>query len=113
MSSLRQLKEKFDRVLIKYTDKSCEVLLVDGLKVYTGKSKCHDNDNFDKKLGRTIALGRAEHAHGIAKGSKSSRESKCFLEGGCKYTSKTFGDVNQLDECIINFLPKNTKSEAS
>lgn len=111
MSSLKKLKENFDRVLIKYTEKSCEVLIVDGLNVYKGKSKCHDHDNFDKKLGRTIALGRAEHAHGIANGSKSSRESSLFNTGGDKYTSATYGDVNKLDECIINFLPKNKRTE--
>ena len=70
MSSLKHLKEKFDRVIIKYTDKSCEVMLVKGLDVYTGASKCHENDNFDRKLGRTIALGRAEFAVELKNGTK-------------------------------------------
>ena len=113
MSSLKKLKENFDRVLIKYTEKSCEVLLVKGLNVYTGKSRCHENDNFDRKLGRTIALGRAEHASLVDNETKSSRTSKCFLAGGCKYTTASYSDVKELDECIINFLPKNSKQEAN
>ena len=110
MSSLKKLKEDYDRVLIKYTDKSCEVLLVKGLNVFSGSSKCHENDNFDRKLGRTIALGRAEFAAKVSDGTKQSRGNMFYTQHGLneslKHSGIKCGDVNQVDEIIISFLPK-------
>lgn len=112
MSSLKKLKEDFDRVLIKYTDKSCEVLLVKGLSVFSGSSKCHENDNFDRKLGRTIALGRAEFASKVSDGTKQSRGNSYYIKEkhgvreSLKHSGIKCGDINQVDEIIIDFLPK-------
>ena len=119
MSSLRHLQEKFTKVIIKYTEKSCEVMLVDGLNIFTGRSRCHENDNFDRKKGRTIALGRAEFAYKVNSGLKEPRDSKCFIsthgvpEVGCRYNSFAYTDVNQVDEHIISFLPTRQSQEAS
>ena len=106
MSNLAQLKENFDRVLIKYSENSCEVLIVDGLNVFAGQSKCHDNDSFNRKLGRTIALGRAEHAFHVSRGSKASRENVCFQDGSCKSSGIACADTKQVDDIIIRFLPQ-------
>jgi len=112
MSKLSKLKEDFDRVLIKYTDKSCEVLLIKGLNVFSGSSKCHENDNFNKKLGRKIALGRAEFASKVTAGIKTNRGNE-FSTGGFKHLGITCGDTKQVDEHIINFLPNRESQEAS
>ena len=107
MSSLKQLREQFTKVLIRYTNKSCTVMLVDGLNVYKGKSHCHESDNFNRKLGRTIALGRAEHAFNVLNGTKEGRENQEFnCDGTHRYYAITHGDVKELDQCIINFLQK-------
>ena len=122
MSSLKAIKEKFDRVIIKYTDKSCEVMLVKGLEVYGGLSRCHENDNFDRKLARTIALGRAEHESKVASGEKQPREasSKKYLISNVEFTdgykySQTvkFDDVTKLDEFVVDFLPERKSHKAS
>lgn len=105
MSSLSSLKEKFDKVLIRYTDNSCEVLLTKGLNVYKGISKCHENDNFNRKLGRTIALGRAE----FVSGETNSRKD-LFADGTAKFSKKRVMDTKELDQCINNFLPKKRKA---
>lgn len=113
MSNLRQLKENFDRVLIKYSENSCEVLIVDGLNVFAGQSKCHDNDSFDRKLGRTIALGRAEHAFNVNRGAKLPRENSCFQDGSCKSSGIACADTKQVDEIIIRFLPTRKSQETA
>ena len=113
MSSLKRLKEKFDRVIIKYTDKSCEVLIVKGLEAYLGRSKCHESDNFDRKLGRTIALGRAEFAYKISLGEKVVRDSCGFYFEGAKYRINKFDDVFKLDEFVVSFLPDRKSHKAS
>lgn len=119
MSSLKHLKEKFTKVIIKYTNKSCEVMLVDGLNIFIGKSRCHENDNFDRKKGRTIALGRAEFAYKVDSGEKLARNSKCFIsthgvqEVGCRYNSFNYTDVIEVDEHIISFLPTRQPQKAS
>ena len=116
MSNLKQLKEKFDKVIIKYTEKACEIALVDGLNVYLGLSICHENDSFNRKLGRKIALGRAEFAFKLAKGEKNQRKRKAYRADEFKiplYQSETFDDVVKLDEFIIDFLPKRRTQEAS
>ena len=111
MSNLRQLKERFERVLIKYSKNSCEVLIVDGLNVFAGQSKCHDNDSFNRKLGRTIALGRAEFAYEVSSGEKTPRENTCFQDGSCKSSGIKCADTKQVDEIIIRFLPTRKKQE--
>lgn len=106
MSSLKALKEKFDKVYIKYTDKSCDVMLVDGLNIFTGRAQCHIDDNFDKKLGRTIALGRAEFRHKVKHGVKSPRPAR-ILNGGFFSSDTILCDSEEfVDRCITYFLPK-------
>ena len=115
MSSLRQIKEQFERVIIKYTKKSCEVMVVDGLKVYVGSSKCHDNDQFNRKLGRAIALGRAMHAYNVLNNGKNPRNisSLSFADGTSKYNSFSCADTTGVDNLIIGFLPKRESQNAS
>ena len=104
MSSLNKLKQNFDKVLIKYTENSCNVLLVKGLNVFKGVSKCHENDNFNRKLGRKIALGRAEHAYKVANGAKLVRKINTPVvneTGDILYIYSQihkFDDITKLDE---------------
>ena len=112
MSNLKQLREQFDRVIIKYSEKSCEVMLIDGLNAFSGVSKCHENDNFNKKLGRTIALGRAEHAFKIVREAAPERSSE-FSEGGYKYKIAPFDSKEEVDAYIQEFLPNKKSQEAS
>lgn len=113
MSRLSKLKTEFDKVIIKYGDKSCNVMLIKGLNVFTGLSKCHENDNFNRKLGREIALGRAEFASKLVSGEKNSRNNTSFGEHEAKFTTSKCGDVTELDDKIIDFLPTRKVVENS
>jgi len=60
------LKEKFDRVQLRHIRPDNKTgatvaILVSGEKAFVGYSLCHDNDQFDRKKGRNIAIGRAQH----------------------------------------------------
>jgi hypothetical protein len=117
MTDLERAKRRYDRVLIKYTSNSCEVLIVDGLNVYRGLSRCHEKDTFNRKLGRTIALGRAEFAAKLARGEARNRDSQdranMIAYQNVRYYSKQVCDNNvDVDQCIINFLPKRNTQEA-
>lgn len=78
--SIEKLKEKYDKVLIKHNKegplKGTEVVLVKGLNIYMGSSLLHENDAFDRKRGRTIAVGRAEFARKVSNGEKESRDKR-------------------------------------
>lgn len=115
--SLNRIREKFDKVFIRYTDKSCEVLLIKGLTIFKGLSRCHENDNFDRKLGRTIALGRAEFAQKVDSGLRSSRKPKEQSRDenikavySCEIIKLLTEE--QVEQCIKDFLPKN-RTQAS
>lgn len=111
MSNLKQLKEQFDKVYIKYDGTSCSVLLVDGLNVFKGTSQCHKEDNFNRKLGRTIALGRAELAYKVGSGDAEPRTGIKLLSTGfySEYPKQAIircGTPEILEECINSFVQK-------
>lgn len=111
MSKLKKLQEKFDRVLIKYEKNKCDILLVDGLRIFSGTSKCHEGDNFNRKLGRTIALGRAEFAFEAHSGNKTSRNGQKLDKTGEVHEFHgviEFESQDLVDQCINNFVKKNT-----
>jgi len=61
--SLQELKKKFSRVIVKHLrqekpEETCVVLIKDRA-VYVGRSRCSKGDQFCKKRGRIIAIGRA------------------------------------------------------
>ena len=99
--SLDKLKEKYDRVIITH-DKALgsRVVLVNGLKLHIGESRLHDNDSFNRRLGRTIAQGRAEFASKVSDGSSSGRKTELSFTVTCK-------DVKELDIEVSKYLPKN------
>ena len=109
MTKLKKLQEKFDRVLIKYEKNKCDILLVDGLFIFSGSSKCHEGDNFNRKLGRTIALGRAEFAYEAFVGNKTSRSGVKYdknLKEYSYHSVKECESAAMVDECINNFVKK-------
>ena len=106
MSDLKTLKEKFDKVYIKYTDKSCDVMLVDGLDIFKGRAQCHINDNFNRKLGRTIALGRAEFQYKVNRGIKSQRRRRRLNGGPIRSSTVMCDSEATVNQCITDFLPK-------
>jgi len=61
--TVEDLRQEFDRVKIYYTavgnKKVTRVGLVKGNNVFIGISECDPRDQFDKFIGRAIALGRA------------------------------------------------------
>ena len=98
--TLNKLKEQYDRVIITHNkDVGSRVVLVDGLKMHVGHSMIHSNDTFNRRLGRTIAQGRAEYASKVASGDSTKRKT------GLSYTV-TCGDVKELDEKILELFKK-------
>lgn len=65
-NQLDVVKQGFDRIQVKHlrsaTYQATHVGLVKGDKVFVGIAKCHKTDQFNKKMGIKIALGRAIHA---------------------------------------------------
>jgi hypothetical protein len=76
--NVSDLKQGFDRVEIKHfnskTYKATHVALVKNSTVYVGTSKCHGDDQFNRKLGREIAIGRAMHAWKVDAGILPARK---------------------------------------
>jgi len=69
--NIEELKEKYD-VIIKHLrrakpEATCAILIKDK-KVYAGRAECSGKDQFSKKIGRDVALGRA---YGAAMGQVS------------------------------------------
>lgn len=112
--NLKQARNEFDRVLVTHirteTGAKTTVILVEGLNMYVGVSKCAPNDNFNRKLGVTIALGRATFEQRLRAGETTARKSHATRTESLSYT-QTFGDVIKLDESVLTYLPKkNTAS---
>jgi hypothetical protein len=74
--NLDSLKKEFDLVKIKHYNivpteenphvspyRATHVALVKGLNVYIGIARCFEEDPFNRKIGREIALGRAYHEY--------------------------------------------------
>jgi hypothetical protein len=49
-------------------------IVIDGFNMHVGVAKCHEEDDFNERLGETIALGRARLAANIAKGEADIRK---------------------------------------
>lgn len=63
-ANVQALKKQYDRVQIRHIRPdnrtgATVAILVSGEKAFVGYSLCHDNDQFDRKKGRNIAIGRA------------------------------------------------------
>ena len=116
--SLENLKKNFDRVIITHqkegNNKGTKVVLVKGLKLFIGESKVHENDSFNRKLGRVIASGRAEFAFKVENGEKPARTFKS-TEYKATPLNKTITckDTKELDNVILTYLPEHKAKEAS
>lgn len=73
------LKQHFDKVVLKhYTTglyKGTKAALVKGNQVFLGTSLCVQEDQFNRRVGRLIALGRALHAYQVSTGQTHGRKS--------------------------------------
>ena len=76
--NVNDLKQGFDRVEIVHfnseTYKATHVALVKNDTVYVGTSKCHEDDQFNRRRGREIAVGRAMHAWKVDAGILPKRQ---------------------------------------
>lgn len=75
--SLENLKQQFDRVALKHimeedTPRTIAVLSK-GNERFVGISYCHDNDQFNRRRGREIAINRALHQYKVFAGEKLAR----------------------------------------
>lgn len=77
MQNIDDLKAGFDLVKIKHFNsehyKGTHVALVKDGKVFVGVAKCHVKDQFNRKLGLKISLGRAIFAWKIDAGIEKDR----------------------------------------
>jgi len=81
---VKALKEKFDRVLLNHEmgkngkgGKTSAILVLNGM-AFGGVSICHRKEQFNRALGRQIALGRALHAYHVVTGGKPERKRKDY-----------------------------------
>lgn len=108
-STIQELRDNFDKVYIKYntnTDntRAATVLLVNDGVVHVGVSKfCNRDISYSKKKGRTMALGRAEHAANVFYGLESVRESKSKRREELSYSILST-DETTVDNIVNNFL---------
>lgn len=88
--NVADLKQGFDKVEIVHfnseTYKGTHAALIKGDKVYVGFAKCHEDDQFNRKRGREIALGRAMHSWKVDSGITPSRKngSEKIIFADCK-----------------------------
>lgn len=65
--NLQELRNTFDKVVLKHHKDSANprtvAAIVDGNFVFIGVAKCFETDQFNRRLGREIAVGRALRAH--------------------------------------------------
>ena len=106
MNKLDRLKTVYDRVLVLHNrigeEKGTKVVLVKGLKLYIGESKLHANDVFNRRLGRTIAQGRAEFASKLDAGLVEKRKTSLSYVITCK-------DNKELDNALLNYITNSKK----
>ena len=117
-SSFPELKEKFEKVYLKYdrnedgTAKVTAAIVHDGI-VHIGVSKFSNRTyNFSRTKGRAIALGRAELAANVFYGVESTRLSKASRREELSFSIQTSqGSREELDTVLTSFLgikPKTT-----
>ena len=76
-TNIESLKEGFEQIKIKHfnseTYKGTHAALVKEGKVFLGIAKCNPKDQFNRRLGREISLGRALHAWKVDAGVEVTR----------------------------------------
>lgn len=77
MKTLEEMKEQYDNVKLihlrqptKNHNGQTVAIIWDGPERFIGVSQCSKKDQFSKKMGRMVALNRAEH---VAKEMRNSR----------------------------------------
>jgi hypothetical protein len=75
--NIDSLKEGFEQIKIKHhrspAYQATHAALVKDGKVFVGIAKCHGKDQFNKKLGIKISVGRAMHAWKVDSGIELRR----------------------------------------
>lgn len=67
----QELKDQFDKVVVKHHKtegslyRATHAALVKGTTVYIGVSICDEEDQFNRRVGKAIALGRAFYGYGV------------------------------------------------
>ncbi len=75
---LDELKLQFDRVKLFHSKEQARsiAVFIKGDVAYVGVAKCATGDDFSKRRGRQIALGRAMFAYNVATGKEQERVTK-------------------------------------
>jgi len=76
---VRELRKKFDRVVVRHYrekdgDQFTHAAVVTGTDIFIGISRCDKRDQFCKRIGRSIALGRAIHEFHESVGATAKRD---------------------------------------
>jgi hypothetical protein len=107
-----QLREQYDKVHIRHTQidggtARTLCLLVSEGNVHIGVAKFSNRTfNFNKKKGRAIAQGRAQHAHDVLSGKSVRRESQEKRREELSYTI-TSTESNSVQDILDDFLGNN------
>lgn len=74
------LKKQFDKVVLKHNvegpNKGTKAALIKGNSIFLGEARLDQRDNFNRYVGRQIALGRALYEFRVASGKLVSRGEK-------------------------------------
>jgi len=72
---LEAMKERFGEVYIRHDTENNRTIgiIVNGTNVHVGISKKHPDDQLNRRLGRSIALGRAKRAYDVYAGKSALR----------------------------------------
>ncbi len=109
---LSTLKEQFDRVTLKHciniTEPKTIAILAKGDYRFVGISYCHNNDQFNRKKGREIALSRALHRFQVNIGKKLMRNPKNYkVKALDDSPNSLIFNINNVPREVINMIPKH------
>ena len=105
---MNELKKQFDKIYIRHEKgedgkggRSEAILVKDG-NVFGGVSLCHGEDQFNKSLGRQVAIGRALHAMDVFQGKKPARRRRLEIAFYGRITHTTEDDKPSIliEKCV-------------
>ena len=97
--SVKILRDTYDRVVVKHYregDQGTRAAIVSGKDIFIGVSRCVKNDQSNKRIGRTIALGRALREQDIMCGHAQRRNQQRETPLSYTITTKTEAEVNDI-----------------
>jgi hypothetical protein len=103
---IETLKKQFDKVYLRYIRPNAQIgttigLIVKGNEAFVGISKCHEGDQFNKEIGRNIALGRAIALHNFPNADYNG--ANCFIIP-FKGQAPTNEQIGKLIETLVEQL---------